>query len=120
MAGARIDGVEQRHPQIIDEAEGVERLWQLKAARQPEPGALIRDQPVELLPVEEDAAGLVVERAAEAVDERTLARAVRPDEGEPLAGGDAEFDVVERNKPAEPLAEAADSEQRALAHAVLC
>ena len=56
---AGIDRVEQRHPEIVDEVERVKRLRQLEAARQPETGALVRDQPVERAPVEHDAAGLV-------------------------------------------------------------
>src|SRR5205809_5846902 len=98
----------------------MERLGQLEAARQPQPGALMRDQAVERPAVEGDAAGLVPQRAAQAVDEGTLARTVRPDQPDPLAGGDREIDAFERDKAAKAFAEAVDREQWRLAHAALC
>ena len=107
-SGAGVDRVHQRHPHIVDQVEGVERLRQLKAAREAEAGALVRDHPVEPLPVEDHAAGLVAQCAAQAVDEGPLAGAVRSDQAEPLAGGDRQLDAVERDKAAEALAEPAD------------
>src|SRR5213592_2165658 len=71
----------------------------------------MRDQAVERPAVKGDAAGLVPQRAAQAVDEGALARAVRPDQPDPLAGGDREIDAFERDKAAEALAEAVDREQ---------
>src|SRR5579862_9201712 len=117
VPGAGVDRVEQRDPDVVDQIEGAERLWQLKAAGQAEPGALVRDQPVELPPVEHDAAGLVVQRAAQAVDERRFARAVWADQAEPLARGDRQIDALEGDKPAEPFAKAGDAQDRVLAHA---
>src|SRR5580704_1639346 len=80
----------------------------------------MRDQPVEWPAVEGDAAGLVLQRAAQAVDQRALARAVRPDQPDPLAGGDRQVDAVERDKAAEALAEPADGKERRRTHAALC
>ena len=82
-------------------------LRQLKAAGEPEPGALMRRYAVEPAAVEHDIAAVVVQRAAQAVDEGALARAVRADQPEPFARGDGEIDAVERDKPAKPLAEPA-------------
>src|SRR6202023_1882398 len=109
-----------RHADVVDQVQGAERLRQLEAARQPQPGALMRDQPVERPAVEGDAAGLVLQRAAQAIDEGALARAVWPDQPDPLAGGDRQVDAVERDKAAEPLAEPADGKERRRTHAALC
>src|SRR5205807_8799597 len=65
-------------------------------------------------------AGLVVQRAAQAVDERRFARAVRPDEAKPLARADREIDVLQRDKPAEPLAEAGDGQDGLPVHSAAC
>src|SRR5437667_675759 len=107
-----IDRIEQRDAQIVEKAEAAERLGQLKAAGQPQSGALVRRQPVDRAPVEEDAAAVVMQCAAEAVDERTLARAVGSDEPEPLTGLDSEFDAFERHEPAKAFAKPADFEDR--------
>src|SRR5262249_36833170 len=90
-----------------------ERPRQLEAAREPEPGAGMRRQPVEDAALERDGAGLVRQRAAQAVDQGALARAVRPDQAEALALGDVEVDALERDEAAEALAEALDLQQRA-------
>src|SRR5262249_13085274 len=81
---------------------------QLKAAGEAEPGAFMRDQPVEPLPVERDTAGLVVQRAAQTVDERRLAGAVWTDQPEPLSPIDRQIDAFQRDKAAKPLAEPGD------------
>src|SRR5437763_4650054 len=85
----------------------------------------MRDQPVERFAVEGDAAGLVAQGAAQAVDESALAGAVRSDQPDPLALGNRQIDVLQRDKAAEPLAEAADRKQRPISglrgvHAALC
>ena len=58
------------------------------------------------------AAGLVLQRAADAVHQRRLARAVRPDQAEALARRDVEIDAVERDEAAEALADLVDLEER--------
>src|SRR5205823_12101112 len=72
----RVDRVEQRHPDVVGQVQRVERLRQLEAAGEAEPGALMRDQAVERMPVEDDAAGLVAQGAAEAIDQGALAGTV--------------------------------------------
>src|ERR1700681_3506523 len=62
-----------------------------------------------------NAAGLVVQSSAQAIDERALARSIRSDQPKPLARGDVEIDTVERDEAAEALAQIDDLEQR-LAH----
>src|ERR1700736_2517065 len=105
-----IDRVEERDAQIVEEAEAAERPGELKATRQPEPRALVRGQAVDPASVKEDAAAVVVQRAAQAVDERALPRAVGSDEPEPLAGLDRNVDAFERHEPAKALAEPTDFE----------
>src|SRR3981081_4649645 len=61
--------------------------------------------------LEGDAAGLVGERAAQAIDERALARAVRSNQADALAFGDVQIDSVERDESAEAFAEAFDLEE---------
>src|ERR1039458_1797837 len=75
--------------------------------------ALMGGEPIDHLAVEIDGAGLVLQRAADAIDQRALARAVRPDQPEPLARLHLEVDAVERDEAAEPLADIVDVQQRA-------
>src|SRR5207244_590429 len=56
--------------------------------------------------------GLVGERAADAIDQRRLARAIRPDQPDALTGRHRKIDAVERDEAAEALAQIADVEQR--------
>src|SRR5690348_18363289 len=93
MPVARVDGVEQRYADVVDQRQGHERLRQLEAAGEAEPRTLMRDHPVELLAVEDDGSRLVAQRAAEAVDECRLARPVRADQAETVAGVDRQIDV---------------------------
>src|SRR5216684_668419 len=97
-------------------AGGGARPRQLEAARHAEPGALMRGEPVHDAAVELDAAAVVAQRAAEAVDQRALARAVGADEADALAGADREADGVERGEAAEMLAEVLHLEERARHH----
>src|SRR5580704_1851280 len=97
----------------------MKRLRQLEAACQAQAGALMRDQPVERLAVEDDRAGLVVQGAAEAIDQGRLARAVGADQAQPLAARDRQVDIVQGDKATKALAEPADLEQRLCHHASL-
>ena len=117
MNAARRDGVEQGDADIVGKRHAGERPRQLKASRQAEMGALMGFEPVELSAVEMHGALLVVQRAADAIDQRRFAGAVRPDQAEPLAGRDRQRNLVERDEAAETLAEIVDLQKRA--HAVL-
>ncbi len=75
--------------------------------------ALMRGQPVDRLAVELHAAGFVLQGAADAIDQRALARAVRADQPEPLARLHLEVDAVESDEPVEALADIVDVQQRA-------
>src|SRR3974390_229598 len=70
------------------------------------------EQPARRLPVKAPAAGLIRERAADAIDQGRFARAVRPDEPDALAFEHGKIDAVERDETAEPLAQARHFEER--------
>ena len=108
----RVDGVEQRHAQVLGDRQARERPRQLEAARHAAVGALVRGSPSIGCAVEAHGAGLVVQRAADAVDQRRLAGAVGADQAEALARRDREVDAVERDEAAEALAQTCDFEQR--------
>src|SRR5215468_3036693 len=116
-AGAGVHGVEQRHRQVLGDAEAREWPRQLKAARQATAGALVCGQAVHGGAVETHGAHLVGERAADAVDQRRLAGAVRTNEAEPLASLHRKVDAVERHEAAEALTDIVDLEERG--HGVL-
>src|SRR5205807_8934575 len=104
---------EDRNAQILGQRQAGERPRQLEAARQPAARALMRRQPVQALVGKAHAAGLVAQRAADAIDQGRLARTVGPDQAEPLARLDFQLDVLQRGEAAEALAEALDVKQRA-------
>src|SRR5262245_29989471 len=110
--GAPPHGIEERYAHIVGHREAHEWPWQLEAARQPQVRAPVGRQTVENLAREPHRARLVVERAAHAVDERTLARPVGADEPEALAGRHVEVDALERHEAAEALGEPPHLEQR--------
>src|SRR3974390_3225443 len=112
---ARVDRIEQRHADVVGDRHAHERPRQLEAAREPEGCALVRGHSVEWLAVEQHAAVLVAQRAANAIDEGRLARPVRTDEAESLALRDVDIDAVECDEAAEALAELANL-QEGLAH----
>src|SRR3974390_1245118 len=70
------------------------------------------EQPARRLPVKAPAAGLIRERAADAIDQGRFARPVRPDEPDALAFEHGKVDAVEGDEAAEPLAQPRHFEQR--------
>ena len=73
----------------------------LQRAGDPEPGELVRANPVQHGLAEAHAAGVGAHEAADDVEERRLARAVGADHADDLAGRDRQRDVVERRQAAE-------------------
>src|SRR5579872_795358 len=71
-------------------------------------GALMRLEAVELLAAKTHRALLVAERAANAVHQGALARAVRPNQAQALTGGNGECNIFERHEAAETLTEIFD------------
>src|SRR5882724_12274691 len=86
---------------VVDDAESAERARYLVGAGQAEPGDPVSPDPGDVPAVEHDpaAVGLVV--AADHVDQRRLARPVRADEAENLAGPDLERHAGEGLEAAE-------------------
>src|SRR6202023_2632140 len=84
---------------------------QLKTAGEPHARALVRGEAVDGAAVETHGTLFVLQRAADAIDQRALARAVRADEAEALAGRHVERDVFQRDEAAETFAEIVDFEQ---------
>src|SRR6185437_15826910 len=89
------------------------RLGDLKAAHDAEPRAPVRGHPRDVPPLEGDAAAVHRQRAGYTIDQRRLARAVRADEPEPLAGLHRDAHLVERQESPEALGETVDLEERA-------
>ena len=86
-AAARRDGVEEGNAHVVEEAEARERPRQLKGTGKAAVRALVRGRAVEPVAVEAHRTGLVAQRAADAVDQRALAGAVRSDQADAFAGG---------------------------------
>src|SRR6202023_231057 len=84
---------------------------QLKTAGEPHARALVRGEAVDGAAVETHGTLFVLQGAADAIDQRALARAVRADEAEALAGRHVERDVLQRDEAAEAFAEIVDFEQ---------
>ena len=103
--------VEQRNAQVVHDGQAHEGPRQLEAARQPQVRAPVRRHAVEQVAGEMHRARLVVQRAAHAIDERALARAVGADEAEALALLDVQVDAVERHEAAEAFGQALYLEQ---------
>jgi hypothetical protein len=72
------------------------------------PGRYVAD----VAPAQQNLSGISVLQARDDAQQRRLAGAARAEEGEELAGLDRERDVVSGDRPAEPLADAAQLEDR--------
>src|SRR6476469_3750552 len=110
--GALVHGVKHGHAQVIGEVEAHERARELEAACQPTMRALVGGQSVHGMAIEMHAALLVLQSAANAVDEGAFPRTVRADQPEPFARLHFKLDAIERNKAAEALADVVDVQQR--------
>src|ERR1700685_4813076 len=71
----------------------------------------MRGEAIDGAAVETHGALFVLQRAADAIDQAALARAVRTDQAEALAGRHVERDVLQRDEAAEAFAEIGDFEQ---------
>src|SRR6478752_1611186 len=112
-AGALVHCVEHWHTDIVGKIETDERPRQLEAACEAPVRTLVRRQSIHRVAVEMYAALFVLQRAANAVDQCALAGSVRADQPDPFARLHLEFDAIERDEPAETLADVADVKKRA-------
>src|SRR5262249_1933177 len=113
------EGIKEGHAQVVGAGGGRKGRGGREAARHPAARALMGEEAVDRLAVEAHRAGLVHERAADAVDQGRLARAVGTDQADALALGDGEIDAVERDEAAEAFAQTRDLEQRSSHHFAL-
>src|SRR5215470_12458725 len=111
-ARAGVHRIEDGNAHVLGERQPGEWPRQLEAARKSAPRALVRRQPVQDLVGEAHAALFIAQGAADAIDQGRLARAVGPDQAEPLPGPHLEVDAVQRHEAAEALADPRDLQQR--------
>src|SRR3989454_549304 len=90
--GPRAGRILQRDGQILRPRHAGERLRDLKAAHDPQPGPPMGRDRRDVTALEADPAAIRWQRAGHTVDERGLPRSVRSDEAEPLARLDVETD----------------------------
>ncbi len=108
---ARLHGVKDRDANILRQGQRAKRPRQLEAARHAQPGALMRRQSVQRMPVEPHLAAIVAQRAAQAIDQRALAGAIRTDQPQPLTGRHTQFDIGQRDEPTEAFAQTRHRQQ---------
>ena len=103
--------------QHVVERRGIaEERRRLERAREAETRDLVRLQRRDVVAVEDDASARCRQRAADHVEERGLAGAVRPDDAGDRSGGDREVDLVNGAESAERLAEPMRLEQHHGSH----
>jgi hypothetical protein len=93
--------VVQHHQHGLQHAHAAEQARALEGPPQPHPGELVGRAPHRVLAEELDLAGRRPVDAADDVEQRGLARAVRPDHRMDGALADVEIDVAERDQAAE-------------------
>src|ERR1019366_10084991 len=106
-----------RRTEILEHGHVGERLRHLVAAPEPATAALVRAQACDVAPLVVHAAALASHVAADQVEERRLAGAVRPEDAERLALGHRKRDVVDDLERAVRLA---DRSQREQGHLISC
>src|SRR5256886_8326651 len=92
-------------------AHALEERDVLEGARHPELGHVGRRQPRAVAALEEDAALVGMVEAADDVEQRGLARAVGPDDGEDLPALDVQAHAAQREQSAEAHADPLHLEQ---------
>jgi len=80
----------------------------------------VRRSPADLGALEADRAGARRQGAGQHVEDRALARPVRPDQAENLTVLDLERDIVDRGEPAEALVKAGDLQHETAAFPHYC
>ena len=99
-------------PHVVEHGLRAEQRQVLEGAADADLGDAMRRPVEQRAPLEQDVAAIGGVEPADAVEQRRLAGAVRPDEPEDLAGLDREGDAVERDNAAETQCDVADFEQR--------
>src|SRR2546425_8768769 len=118
--GGPPDRVEQEVPahlqqparhEVVEHAHALEERDVLEGARHPELGHVGRRQPRAVAALEEDAALVGMVEAADDVEQRGLARAVGPDDGEDLPALDVQAHAAQREQSAKAHADPLHLEQ---------
>src|SRR6516165_785970 len=86
---------------VLHDGELAKRPHDLKRAPNPEPGDPIGRKVVNVLLLEPDLSAAASHRAAEQIEERRLAGAVRPDHAEDFARKDIDAHIADRKQAAE-------------------
>jgi hypothetical protein len=94
--------------QVLEHGEILERLRNLVGAADAGPAAPLRRLLQEVSAVETNAAGRRRQAAGDQVEQRGLARAVRPDDADRLARRDYEIEIVGDDDRAEAFLQACD------------
>src|SRR6185369_11302967 len=97
---------------VVEHAHAAEQGDVLERAGDPERGDVGRPQVRAVAAVEPDVSLVGMVEAADAVEQRGLARAVGPDDGGDLTARDREADTVEGQERTEPDTDAVDLQQR--------
>src|SRR5262249_8829700 len=110
---AAVHCIEHRNAHIVRQGQTRKRPWQLEPAPQATARPLMRRQAARLTPFELHRPGFVLQRPANAITQRALARTIGPDQPQPFARLPLEIDAVERHEAAKSLTEFLDLQQRA-------
>src|SRR5437899_3087785 len=99
-----------RHGEVLQQCHRVPQLEVLEGAGNAAPGALVRRHSAQRSPIEEDPAGVRLHHARDAVEQRRLAGAIRPDEAQDLAPVEVDRDAVQRDHATEAHIDVPDPE----------
>jgi hypothetical protein len=110
--GHRGTPAEGADPHVVEHGQARKRPHDLKRAGQTDAAYRVGFEPDEAPPVEDNVALIRDEKARDQVERRGLARPVRADQPEDLAGHHVERQVADGLEPAEALGQAPDREQR--------
>ena len=101
-----------RDPEILPDRQLPEQTNVLERSRDPQRHPRMRRPIGDVGAVEDDAAGGRRKQAADEIDDRALARAVRADEAENFAARDRQIDAIDRADAAEMLGEPREIKHR--------
>ncbi len=101
-----------RDPHVLERGQVGEHAEDLERSADPETGPPMHPHPGDVAVVEADFSAIRRDEPGEHVEERRLARAVRPDQAMELAGHHVQVDVVGGDERAEALVQSAHREDR--------
>ena len=110
---------EHRAAHVVEHGQVVKQVADLEAAAQTAAMDLERAQPRHVFPVDLDRARADRKSSADQIEQRRLARPVRPDDGVALALLDGQIDAADDLRASEALAHLGEPE-RGRRHTCLC